>query len=424
MPAILSVSDVNRYIAAKLSLDPKLKGVTVRGELYDFKINYKSGHAYFTLKDGNSQLKGIMFASNVKRLAFSPQVGMSVLCSGSVEAYPEGGIYQIKTNEMIPAGIGAQFLKINALKEKLREQGVFSEERKKPLPAMPKKIAAVTSMSGAALRDIINVLSRRYSLAELTVYHAAVQGADAPKSIENALKRADRSGADVIILARGGGSFEDLMPFNSEQVTLAAADCKTPLISAVGHETDTTLVDYAADKRAPTPSAAAEICSPQIESLRSFIDAKDRQLDSAFNRFLEKQGARTQSAKDRLEAHSPYARLSFDIERISALDKRLYPAAEKIFDTAHKRVFKNAMRINAAAEKITSRELSRISQLEARLNALSPYNVLERGYAMAFKASRAVSRAAQLEENDEIELVFSDKTVRARIIALDINKEQ
>lgn len=393
MPSILSVSQLNKYLSLKIGGDLKLKGITIRGELSDFKIHYKSGHAYFTLKDETSVLKGVMFARSASRLAFMPQSGMNVLCSGNIEVYEAGGVYQIIATELIPAGIGAKFMQLNAVKDKLAKQGVFSQERKKPLPQLPKKIAVVTSLNGAALQDVLNILRRRYPVGEVMIFAAQVQGDMAHITLANALVQADSSEADVIILARGGGSFEDLMPFNTEEVALAVAGCVTPVISAVGHETDTTLADYAADMRAPTPSAAAELCAPTVELMAQATDSMQFRLQSAFSDSLKLRAEAIENLEMRLRTASPDANILNSIDRLENIDGRLEKAARNIIAAKSAKLEKNA----------------------AALSALSPYNVLDRGYTITLKNGMAVTNADQLKENDEVTIRFRDFAVTAKI---------
>jgi exodeoxyribonuclease VII large subunit len=393
LPAILSVSQLNRYLSLKIGGDLKLKGITVRGELSDFKIHYKSGHAYFTLKDEASLIKGVMFSRTVSRLGFMPQSGMSVLCSGNIEIYEAGGVYQIIATELIPAGIGAKFMQLNALKDKLSEQGIFAQERKKSLPAIPKRIAVVTSLGGAALQDVLNILKRRYPVGEAVIFSAQVQGEKAAVTIANALHEADSSNADVIILTRGGGSFEDLMPFNTEEVALAVARCKTPVISAVGHETDTTLADYAADKRAPTPSAAAEICAPTADIMAKAVDSMQAKLQQAFEKNLALRFAAVDVLTEKLRTLSPDSEILSGADRLSSLNLRLEKAAEKYLAA-------NNARLEKCAEK---------------LEALSPYNVLERGYSIVLKNGETVTDRSKLKENDEVTIRFGDFAVNAII---------
>lgn len=412
----MTVSQINRYIAAKLSFDPKLKGVMVKGELAEFRINAASGHAYFTLKDESSQIRGVMFSSNVKRLGFMPEKGLSVICSGSIDTYVEGGIYQIKASELVPTGVGAQFLRLDALKKKLAQQGLFDERLKKPLPYLPKKIAVVTSPSGAAVRDVIKVLKRRYPIGSIELIPTLVQGAEAPKSIVRALDKADKCGADVIILTRGGGAYEDLMAFNAEEVVRAISACSTPLISAVGHETDTTLSDYAADRRAPTPSAAAEICAPDVDMLMNAVKKRRISLDGAFTAYTARCKAMSDMLAQRLAAVCPSAYLAHEQGRVSLLTNRLdtaYAACLYAKKNNYERIGRD---LTYAFKNYINERCSKADTLSLKLETLSPYKALERGYTLTFKDSKPVMLASQLREGDMITIAFSDSSVSAVVV--------
>ena len=396
MSSILSVSQLNKYVSLKLGGDVKLKGLTVRGELSEFKIHYKSGHAYFVLKDSTSQIKGVMFSRSVQKLGFMPQSGMSLLCTGNLEVYEPQGSYQIIATELIPAGIGAKFMQLNAVKQKLTEMGVFAEERKKKLPELPKKIAVVTSLNGAALQDVLNIMRRRYPAGEIEIFPAQVQGETAPATITAALKKADSSGADVLILTRGGGSFEDLMPFNTEEVALAVSACKTPIISAVGHETDTTLADHAADMRAPTPSAAAELCAPTTELMLNALDSMTMRLNSAFMQFLTNKNDIVDSLTEAVGRSDPRIEISRKREISESLGKDL----------------------QRAMLALISEKQNKLDNICGRLKALDPLSVLERGYSITLKNGQPVTGADDIEIGDDIVIRFKNFSAEAKITAI------
>lgn len=396
MSSILSVSQLNKYISLKLGSDVKLKSLTVRGELSEFKVHYKSGHAYFVMKDDTSQMKCVMFSRSVQRLGFAPQTGMGVLCTGSIEVYEPNGAYQLIATEIVPAGIGAKFLQLNAVKKKLTDMGVFAQERKKALPELPKKIAVVTSLNGAALQDVLNIMRRRYPAGEIEIFPAQVQGETAPATISAALKKADSSGSDVLILTRGGGSFEDLMPFNTEEVALAVSQCSTPVISAVGHETDTTLADYAADMRAPTPSAAAEICAPTTEVMIGALEAMRSRLDSSFMQSVAARGERISSLEDSLLKFDPRAGITRRTLQLDSLEKDM----ERSFSA------------------LISARRHRLDGLEGQLKALDPLAVLDRGYTITMKNGEPVTSADDISIGDDVIIRFKDFTAQAKITDL------
>ena len=281
---IISVSELNEYIKLVLEHDELLMNVYVKGEISNFTNHYKTGHMYFWLKDAGGAVKAVMFRGNAIRLKFMPENGMKVLVSGRVGVFPRDGQYQIYVDSMEPDGIGALALAYEQLKQKLEKEGLFAEGRKRPLPQMPMRIGVITSPTGAAIRDILNILGRRFPLAEVDLYPALVQGENAAADLVRGLAHFNRAkNVDVIIIGRGGGSIEDLWAFNEEPLVRAVAMSEIPVISAVGHETDFTLCDFAADKRAPTPSAAAEIAVPNAEDILYTVQTADMRLRRAMN---------------------------------------------------------------------------------------------------------------------------------------------
>lgn len=394
MSSILTVSQLNKYIQFKIQSDLKLKGVAVKGEISNFTLHYKSGHAYFTLKDSGGAVKAVMFSRNVQRLRFVPENGMSVLVVGNVDVYERDGVYQIIASDIQPVGVGALHTGIEQLKEKLSKLGVFDISAKKKIPLMPKKIAVVTSLTGAALQDILNILSRRYPVCTVEIYPAQVQGDSAPDSICSALVQADSSGADTILLARGGGSLEDLMPFNTEKVAMTVYQCSIPVISAVGHETDTTLADYAADLRAPTPSAAAELASPQMSELIGSVDYMLKKLNDAFAAFVNERELLVQSALQKIKLHSPEKRVENDLNILLRTREKLDMLANR---------------------KISQGE-NKLDKYYAQLSALSPLNVLDRGYTITTKNEKVVYSGEELDKNDLVEIRFKDTVKSAQIL--------
>ena len=385
MSSVITVSQLNRYLASKLRSDLKLKGIAVKGEISNFNIHYKSGHAYFTVKDSSSALKAVMFSSSVSRLKFVPEDGMSVLVMGNIEVYERDGVYQIIATEIAPLGVGVMHVQLEQSKKKLEKMGVFDVNKKKKIPLVPKKIAVVTSLTAAALQDIIHIAERRYPVCNIEVYPAQVQGTAAAQTICKTLSAADKSGADTIILARGGGSSEDLMVFNDEAVALAVYACNTPVISAVGHETDTTLADYAADMRAPTPSAAAEIATPDKADILNAVRLLRQKLDKAVSQI--------ESCDKLLKLYSPEKRLEQSEKAVCDLEKRLSQIMER------------------RLEKLSVKLDGYVSSL----NMLSPFNILGRGYAIVQKDESVVDSVSMLNVGDEVNIKLSDGSVSAKI---------
>lgn len=396
--SVLTVSQLNKLLAFKIKQELKFKGAAVKGEIADLRIHYKTGHAFFSVKDESSSIRCVMFAGRVKKQKAMPSDGMSVLVMGDVEVYERDGSCQLIATEIaVTGGAGAVSAKNELVKERLKKLGVFEEKRKKQIPIVPKKIAVVTSMTGAALQDILNVTGRRYPLCTVEIYHATVQGDSAPPSICAALRAADSSGADTILMSRGGGSSEDLIAFNDEQVVMAVAECNTPIISAVGHETDTTLADYAADMRAPTPSAAAELATPDIAEMFSAIRLMSARLDGAVNSYLQRRAAERERLGERLKAASPERRLAGSERRLAQREEKLKLLMEN---------------------KLKLLEL-RLEKSEASLNGLSPFNVLGRGYALVQREGGAVTSAAELKAGDRVSIRFADGAAEAEISGID-----
>lgn len=391
---VLTVTQINRYISFRLKEDKNIQGIMVKGEISNFTEHYRSGHLYFTLKDKESALKAVMFASAASRLKFRPEDGMSVIVSGSISVYERDGAYQLYVNDIQPDGAGAVSVALEQLKAKLAKEGIFETSHKRPLPVMPKKIGAVTSLSGAAVRDIINVLSRRYPIGELYAVNVLVQGENAPDSICRGILKAESVGCDVIIVGRGGGSSEDLSAFNTEKVAYAIYNCKVPVISAVGHETDFTIADLAADMRAPTPSAAAELAAPSVQQLSDKLGMLEKRIKNSAVRAADKAKDRYTALNSRLTVQSPDNRLKLAGERLGSLEKRT----------------------ELAFGRYTSKLDLQLCEKISRLEALSPLKVLSRGYSLVYRNDRLINNADELKTGDEIKICFGHGEANAEII--------
>lgn len=391
---VLTVTQINRYISFKLKEDKNIQGIMVKGEISNFVEHYRSGHCYFTLKDNESAVKAVMFASAASRLKFQPEDGMSVIVSGSISVYERDGVYQLYVNDIQPDGIGSVSVALEQLKKKLAKEGIFDTAHKRPLPVMPKKIGAVTSLSGAAVRDIINVMSRRFPIGEIYAVNALVQGENAAESICRGILTAESAGCDVIIVGRGGGSSEDLSAFNTEKVAYAIYNCKVPVISAVGHETDFSIADLAADMRAPTPSAAAELAVPSVENLLEKVDIFEHRMKNAAVKNIDKMTDRYIAVNSRLSAQSPENRLKLAQERINNLEARSKQAFERYISSMSLQL----------GEKI------------ARLDSLSPLKVLSRGYSLVYNGKTLINDAEKLKKGDVVTIRFGKGEAEAEII--------
>ena len=397
----LSVSQVNQYVKTLIEQDDLLSYITVRGEISNLKY-HTSGHLYFTLKDENAELGAVMFRTAVQGLRFTVKNGMYVTAYGRISVYEKSGRYQMYVSAMTEEGVGALRLEYERLYRQLSEEGLFAPERKRPLPRFPKCVGIITSPTGAAIRDIIHVTGRRYPSAKLLIYPSLVQGADAPASLCQGLAYLNAEGSsDVIILGRGGGSIEDLWAFNDESLVRAVAASDIPVISAVGHEIDFTLCDFAADQRAATPSAAAELAVPDSTELLSRVDEMGETLTGLFLKQIALLRMALVERKSVLEKWSPTAKT--ERMRLSLTYKQ--------------------EELARSIRQITERAALRLSRSAERLNALNPLSILSRGYSVAEKESgEVISSVEQLQVGEHIRLFLSDGEVTAQILSRSSNK--
>lgn len=387
---VLTVTQVNTYIKALLDESAPLRNIYISGEISNFTHYYRTGHLYFTLKDESSQLKAVMFSSNASRLRFQAENGMKVICRGRISVYSKSGEYQLYVDDMQPDGVGALSLAFEQLKKKLSQEGLFDEADKKPIPPFPSKIGVATSNIGAAVEDIKNITARRYPLAEIIICPTVVQGENAPADIVRSIKMLDGfDGIDVIILGRGGGSAEDLWAFNSEEVARAVFACETPIVSAVGHETDFTICDFVSDLRAPTPSAAAELVCPDINKLYSDLSVKKNALDFYITNRIE----------------------TLEQDLCDITQNGAFADAESFFAAYQDNLEVLSERLNDAFSFTIDDKENKFLNASARLEALSPLSVLMRGYCVASKNGKAVKSKKDIKKDDELTLRFADGRV-------------
>lgn len=400
---VFTVTALNEYIKMKLETDEALMRVFIRGEISNF-TNHKSGHFYFTVKDETSRIAAVMFRSSASKLAFIPENGMKVIVGGRVSAYVRDGQYQIYVDTLEPDGVGALYIAYEQLKAKLGAEGLFDEAKKKPLPRYPMRIGVITSPTGAAIRDIINILGRRFPIAEVVLYPSLVQGESAaPQLIEGLRYFNEKKNVNVIIIGRGGGSLEDLWAFNSEALVREVAASELPVISAVGHEIDFTLCDFAADRRAPTPSAAAELAVPERYELK-------RKLGNVTARLELLEGKKLELLRSTLERMKKSRALTDPRNFIDDKRMALGIAEDKLYN-----------RITFLLE----RKKSALAGKTSKLDAMNPLSVLSRGYGAAFASDGTVIRsAAQVEKGSDISLMLSDGTVRATVCDIVMNEKE
>lgn len=402
MAEVISVSVLNRYVKSILDGDELLFDVALRGEVANFVRNARSGHCYFSLRDEACSVKAVMFRSDAQRLGFRPEEGMRVVVRCRVTLYERDGAFQVYVNEMFPDGVGAAQIALEQLRARLEQEGLFAPEHKKPLPAIPQCIGLVTSKTGAALQDIRNVIGRRWPAVRLLLCPVSVQGFEAAQQVAKAIELLDKSGrVDEIIVARGGGSREDLWVFNAEVIARAAYRCRTPLISAIGHEIDYTILDLVADRRAPTPSAAAELAVPdRLEQLR-ILSVLEQNIRNNMQNRLKVCYNELETASGLLAEGLPRRR-----------------AARGQQELEHMR-----QGIQSAAQRCRQQQRDRLSHTAALAATLDPYRVLARGYAMVTDGKGRPRTVADLQPGDQIVLHGAAQQVRCTVTAREENNE-
>ena len=388
----ISSTELNQYIKDLLDLNPPLTDIYIKGEISNFKA-HSAGHFYFTLKDEQSALKCVMFRQSAFNIGFMPENGMKVTAHGRVSSFVRDGAYQLYCDSMEPDGVGSLYIAFEQLKKKLEAKGLFNTERKKKIPKIPSKVGVVTSPTGAAVRDIINVCGRRFPYAEVIVYPALVQGDGAIASIVRGIEYFNKNTcADVLIVGRGGGSIEDLWAFNSEEVAMAVACSNIPVISAVGHETDFTICDFVSDVRAPTPSAAAEIAVPDINELKQ-----------KFNNIVSREST---ILTKRIESHKLY------LKRIE--ESRPLVSPMNTIEDKRMSVVALSEKIDNSIDHIAERKRSDLSSLAATLSALNPLSVLSRGYSAVFgKGGNVIKSVNDVCAGENVDLKLADGTISA-----------
>ena len=441
----LTVKALTKYIKRKFDADTHLRDVYVKGELSNVKV-HSSGHIYFTLKDDAARLTSVMFAMNAKSLKFVPESGMNVLVRGDINVFEVAGQYQLYAATIQPDGIGELFLAFEQLKKKLQQEGLFHPSRKKPIPTFPKKIGVVTSKTGAAIRDILTTLERRYPISEVIVFPSIVQGPQAAPSIVKSIERANQNNdMDVLIVGRGGGSIEDLWAFNEEVVARAIANSRVPIISAIGHETDTTIADFVSDLRAPTPTAAAEMAVPSKENLMQNIlsfqsaslhfitkritDEKNRYKramespimatpEKLYRPFIER-FIRTEQQLQR-ETNLLYNSKHRDFLQVQNRFFQLSP--QKLIDQHHKSVQSITNQLNQASlstfEKYRQQFVGSIRTLEA----LNPLKIMDRGYSIIFKEGKLVKSVENVKKDDSIFVTLQDGQLEAIVRQVEVKE--
>ncbi len=400
---MLSVRDLNRIVKQFFDTNDFFFDIAIKGEISNFVRNARSGHCYFTLKDENASVKAVMFKSDAQKLGFAPENGMQVVVRCRVTLYERDGTYQLYVTDVFPAGVGAAQLAFEQLKAKLEAEGLFAVERKKTIPYCPKTVGIVTSKTGAALQDIINVLTRRWPMLHVILAPVRVQGFEATAEIAEAITKLDKNAnVDTIIVARGGGSKEDLWVFNAEVIARAAADCKTPVISAIGHEIDFTILDFVADLRAPTPSAAAELCVPDMGELKQKIYKIQENIQKNMQLRFHLCYNIMKVQKNTLEQGSARRKFAKSAEKLIDLEQGLQSSMNTLITNKENAVVHNA--------KLA--------------DSLNPLRILARGYTMIKNEEGAVCTVESLKVGQNIEITGANMTVKCLVQKMENNNEK
>ena len=413
----ISVSELTDNIKRLINSDPNLKNVYVRGEISGFK-RASSGHCYFNLKDENSVIPAVMFYGHASRLKFDPENGMKVLVRGYVDVYKSRGNYQLYAQRIIEDGLGELHIAFEQLKKELESKGYFDDSLKKPIPKFPKKIGVVTAATGAAIRDIVTTIKRRWPLCEIILFPSLVQGNLAANNIVRQIFVADNEfELDTLIVGRGGGSIEDLWAFNERIVAKAILACETPVISAVGHEIDWTIADYVADKRAATPTAAAEIAVPDIREISSKVDDLDSRANNVMSKQLNDNLEKFERIKNRPLFKNPYMIHERKVMDLDFIKGRLVSSSKEMIHSNQIRLSKvKSSNVFRNPQSILDEKTITLSRNIDKLKVLNPLLTIQRGYAVARSKGKVVSYAKDLKKDDELELEFKDGKVNTRVL--------
>lgn len=411
----LSVTDVNTYLKTIMDNDPFLNYVYIKGEISNLKFHTR-GHLYFSLKDENSKINAVMFNYKNMNLDFVPEDGMNVLVKGKISVFVNGGSYQITVTNMKQDGIGNLYILFEELKKKLKNEGLFDEGHKKKLPRIPKKIGVITASTGAAVRDIISTINRRFPLAEIILFPSLVQGTGAKENLVKMIETADKSDVDVIILGRGGGSIEDLWAFNEEIVARAVYNAKKPIVSAVGHEIDFTICDFVADLRAPTPTGAAELVVPSKLEIQKYLSDYNSRLLSVITSKISTYKTTLKKLESSYILNNPKS--MYEVE-----EQKLDSILEKLGSLMGHTLEKSKLKLENLTKNITPNILykleknkSHLETLEQKLELLNPENILKKGYSLTIKDGKIITDASELKDGDTITTKLSIGTINSKVI--------
>ena len=415
----INISELNNYIKSVIDENVFLRNVYLKGEISNFK-NHTRGHLYFTLKDDNSRINAVMFQNNALKLGFVPEDGMNVLVKGRISVYPATGGYQIYVDKMDLDGLGALYIEYEKLKKKLASIGLFSQEHKKPIPRFPNKIGVVTAPTGAAVKDIMSTIKRRYPICEVILFPSLVQGTSASKDIVRQIKRADEFGVDTIIVGRGGGSIEDLWAFNEEIVAKAIYDCKTPIISAVGHEIDWTIADFVADLRAPTPTGAAEMAVPTVSDVNTILNNYKIRLNKNIKNMVNTKFIKWRSLKNSFILKNPMAMYEVKEQKLDTLLDNLNKNVKIVLqnnDIKLKQIKMSYVLQNPLS--LIEKKKNEYNLLINTLKLVNPLGILEKGYSLATVNDKVIKSSQDVSVDDIINVKLYEGNIKAKVIEKD-----
>ena len=409
----LTVTALTKYLKYKFDSDANLRKVFLKGEISNFKP-HTTGHFYFSIKDENSKINAIMFSTHAKKLNFMPSEGMKVLVTGFVSVYEATGNYQIYVDDIIEDGIGNLYVAFEKLKAKLEKEGLFDNKYKKAIPKIPEKVGIVTASTGAAIKDIISTIKRRYPICKTYLFPCLVQGEMAAKDIVKKINQANKYELDVLIVGRGGGSFEDLNSFNDEEVARAIFKSQIPVISAVGHEIDFTIADFVADMRAPTPTGAAEIAVPNINDLNKIIHQYNIRLNEGINKKINYLKLYMESLKSSFVIKNPMLMYNNKKQQLDLIQERLNKGIiNKVNRNKEKIEYLKSNYILSNPDILYKNQVIKLENLIEKLEIINPLGVLKRGYTLTYKNDKIVKKVEDIKKNDIIAIKFSDGNIKA-----------
>ena len=417
----ITVSQLSRYLKFKFDQDPNLGQVFLKGEISNFKAHTR-GHYYFTIKDEGSRINAVMFASQVSKLNFIPEDGMKIMAIGRVSVYEATGGYQIYVDSMMPDGVGNLYIEFEKLKKKLASEGLFDPAKKKKIPKFPETVGIITAPTGAAIRDILSTIKRRWPATKTILFPSLVQGASAAPDIVANIKKAQDFNLDVLIVGRGGGSIEDMWCFNDEEVARAIYDCTIPVISAVGHEIDFTIADFVADLRAPTPTGAAEMAVANKDDFYNYINQVNLRLNKAMNTYIHDNREKLERLKNNYILKNPISIYEIKEQRFDTVFEKLQYVMTSILNNERNRYEKYVERVNLLIERQLDKNKNNYVNLLNKLEVLNPLLTIKRGYSITKKDDKVITSVKKIKKDDELVVELIDGLVSTKVLDIKESK--